>query len=165
MPHLKITIADSAIQAGCGPTYDDFNASMMDRCGDNHLEAIMRSLVPVAVLSCALAALPAVGFAQSIGAGDTPHAAPLTWSAARAETDVQLMQMTRAGYRATTAGNQNYPLAMQRALARVNNPMPDRWRDEKAAMEARAARDAQTGHPVKAFFVKTAYYLKGENTF
>ncbi|MDN7698801.1 hypothetical protein QZM15_09995 [Burkholderia sp. AU44665] len=75
------------------------------------------------------------------------------------------MQMTRAGYRATTAGNQNYPLAMQRALERVNNPMPDRWRDEKAAMEARAARDAQSGHPVKAFFVKTAYYLKGDNTF
>ncbi|MDN7425706.1 hypothetical protein CFB89_28365 [Burkholderia sp. AU16741] len=125
----------------------------------------MRSLVPVAVLSCALAALPAVGFAQSIGAGDTAHAAPLTWSAARAETDVQLMQMTRAGYRATTAGNQNYPLAMQRALERVYDPVPDRWRDEKAAMEARAARDVQSGHPVKAFFVKTAYYLKGENTF
>ncbi|AQQ25727.1 MULTISPECIES: hypothetical protein [Burkholderia cepacia complex] len=125
----------------------------------------MRSLVPVAVLSCALVALPAVAFAQSIGAGDIPHTAPLTWSAARAETDVQLMQMTRAGYRATTAGNQNYPLAMQRALERVYNPMPDRWPDEKAAMEARAARDAQTGHPVKAFFVKTAYYLKGENTF
>ncbi|KWZ31813.1 hypothetical protein [Burkholderia anthina] len=125
----------------------------------------MRSLVPVAVLSCALVALPAVSFAQSIGAGDMRHAAPLTWSAARAETDAQLMQMTRAGYRATTAGNQNYPLAMQRALDRVNNPMPDRWRDEKAAMEARAARDAQSGHPVKAFFVKTAYYLKGDNTF
>ncbi|MFW2273622.1 hypothetical protein [Burkholderia orbicola] len=125
----------------------------------------MRSLVPVAVLSCVLVALPAVAFAQSIGAGDIPHTAPLTWSAARAETDVQLMQMTRAGYRATTAGNQNYPLAMQRALERVYNPMPDRWPDEKAAMEARAARDAQTGHPVKAFFVKTAYYLKGENTF
>ncbi|HEF5871422.1 TPA: hypothetical protein SAY52_002019 [Burkholderia cenocepacia] len=125
----------------------------------------MRSLVPVAVLSCALVALPAVSFAQSIGAGDTPNATPLTWSAARAETDAQLMQMTRAGYRATTAGNQNYPLAMQRALERVYNPVPNRWPEEKAAMEARAARDAQSGHPVKAFFVKTAYYLKGENTF
>ncbi|WP_412529058.1 hypothetical protein [Burkholderia lata] len=125
----------------------------------------MRSLVPVAVLSCALAALPAVSAAQSIGVADTPNAASLTWSAARAETDAQLMQMTRAGYRATTAGNQNYPLAMQRALERVYNPMPDRWADEKAAMEARAARDAQSGHPVKAFFVKTEYYLKGENTF
>ncbi|WP_027781709.1 MULTISPECIES: hypothetical protein [Burkholderia] len=125
----------------------------------------MRSLVPVAVLSCTLAALPAVSFAQSSGAGGTPHAASLTWAAARAETNVQLMQMTRAGYRATTAGNQNYPLAMQRALERVNNPIPDRWRDDKAAMQARAARDARSGHPVKAFFVKTAYYLKGENTF
>lgn len=113
----------------------------------------MRSLVPVAVLSCALVALPAVSFAQS------------TWSAARAETDEQLMQMARAGYRATTAGNQDYPLAMQRALERVHHPVPDRSREEKAAMEAHAARDAQSGHPVKAFFVKTAYYLKGENTF
>ncbi|MET1533792.1 hypothetical protein DF141_11380 [Burkholderia cenocepacia] len=125
----------------------------------------MRSLVPVAVLSCALAALPAVSFAQTIGVADTSHAAPLTWSAARAETDVQLMQMTRAGYRATTAGNQNYPLAMQRALERVYNPVPNRWPDEKAAMQARAARDVQSGHPVKAFLVKTAYYLKGDNTF
>ncbi|CAG2320822.1 hypothetical protein [Burkholderia sola] len=125
----------------------------------------MRSLVPVAVLSCALAALPAVSFAQTIGVADTSHAAPLTWSAARAETDVQLMQMTRAGYRATTAGNQNYPLAMQHALERVYNPVPNRWPDEKAAMQARAARDVQSGHPVKAFFVKTAYYLKGDNTF
>ncbi|PRF33823.1 hypothetical protein C6Q08_11570 [Burkholderia multivorans] len=125
----------------------------------------MRSLVPVAVLSCALVALPAVSFAQSIGAGNSPHAAPLTWSAARAETNVQLMQMTRGGYRATTAGSQNYPLAMQRALERVYNPVPNRWPEEKAAMEARAARDAQSGHPVKAFFVKTAYYLKGEHTF
>ncbi|MBP0606385.1 MULTISPECIES: hypothetical protein [Burkholderia] len=125
----------------------------------------MRSLVPVAVLSCALAALPAVSFAQTIGVADTSHAAPLTWSAARAETDVQLMQMTRAGYRATTAGNQNYPLAMQRALERVYNPVPNRWPDEKAAMQARAARDVRSGHPVKAFLVKTAYYLKGDNTF
>ncbi|MCA3865273.1 MAG: hypothetical protein IOC34_06075, partial [Burkholderia sp.] len=105
----------------------------------------MRSLVPVAVLSCALAALPAVGFAQSMGTGDTPNAARMTWSAARAETDAQLMQMTRAGYRATTAGNQNYPLEMQRALQRVYNPVPDRSREEKAAMEAQAARDAQGG--------------------
>ncbi|KAG8154794.1 hypothetical protein [Burkholderia catarinensis] len=125
----------------------------------------MRSLVPVAVLSCALVALPAVSFAQSAGADWPPNAARLSWSAARAETDAQLMQMTRAGYRATTAGNQNYPLAMQRALERVRNPVPDRSREERAAMEARAARDAQGGHPVKAFFVKTAYYLKGENTF
>ncbi|WP_342705475.1 hypothetical protein OHZ10_18075 [Burkholderia arboris] len=125
----------------------------------------MRSLVPVAVLSCALAALPAVGFAQSMGTGDTPNAARMTWSAARAETDAQLMQMTRAGYRATSAGNQNYPLEMQRALQRVHDPVPDRSREEKAAMQAQAARDAQGGHPVKAFFVKTAYYLKGENTF
>ncbi|WP_419688322.1 hypothetical protein ACN22W_30810 [Burkholderia theae] len=125
----------------------------------------MRSLVPVAVLSCALVALPAVSFAQSAGADWTPNAARLNWSAARAETDAQLMQMTRAGYRATTAGNQDYPLAMQRALERVRNPEPDRSREERAAMEARAARDAQGGHPVKAFFVKTAYYLKGENTF
>ena len=125
----------------------------------------MRSLVPVAVLSCALVALPAVSFAQSAVSGGASNASLSSWSAARAETNAQLMQMTRAGYRATSAGNQNYPLAMQRALERVYNPMPDRWRDEKAAMEARAARDAQTGHPVKAFFVKTAYYLKGENTF
>ncbi|WP_175995691.1 hypothetical protein [Burkholderia stabilis] len=125
----------------------------------------MRSLVPVAFLSCALVALPAVSFAQSAGPDGAPNTARLSWSAARAETDAQLMQMTRAGYRATTAGNQNYPLAMQRALDRVRNPVPDRWREEHAAMEARAARDAQAGHPVKAFFVKTAYYLKGENTF
>ncbi|RXV68414.1 hypothetical protein D1006_24945 [Burkholderia stabilis] len=125
----------------------------------------MRSLVPVAILSCALVALPAVSFAQSAGADWTPNAARLSWSAARAETDAQLMQMTRAGYRATTAGNQDYPLAMQRALERVRNPVPDRSREERAAMEARAARDVQGGHPVKAFFVKTAYYLKGENTF
>ncbi|AXF25022.1 hypothetical protein CUJ89_32950 [Burkholderia pyrrocinia] len=125
----------------------------------------MRSLVPVAVLSCALVALPAASFAQSAGSDWLPNAARLSWSAARAETDAQLMQMTRAGYRATTAGNQNYPLAMQRALERVRNPLPDRSRAERAAMEARAARDAQGGHPVKAFFVKTAYYLKGENTF
>ncbi|WP_423761957.1 hypothetical protein [Burkholderia sp. NLJ2] len=125
----------------------------------------MRSLVPVAVLSCALVALPAVSFAQSAGSDWLPNTARLSWSAARAETDAQLMQMTRAGYRATTAGNQNYPLAMQRALERVRNPVPDRSREERAAMEARAARDAQAGHPVKAFFVKTAYYLKGENTF
>ncbi|UXU92259.1 hypothetical protein [Burkholderia sp. S-53] len=125
----------------------------------------MRSLVPVAVLSCALVALPAVSFAQSAGSDWSPNAARLSWSAARAETDAQLMQMTRAGYRATTAGNQNYPLAMQRALERVRNPVPDRSREERAAMEARAARDVQGGHPVNAFFVKTAYYLKGENTF
>ncbi|QVN20521.1 hypothetical protein [Burkholderia pyrrocinia] len=125
----------------------------------------MRSLVPVAVLSCALVALPAVGFAQSAGSDWSPNDARLSWSAARAETDAQLMQMTRAGYRATTAGNQNYPLAMQRALERVRNPVPDRSREERAAMEARVARDAQAGHPVQAFFVKTAYYLKGENTF
>ncbi|WP_175749628.1 hypothetical protein [Burkholderia pyrrocinia] len=125
----------------------------------------MRSLVPVAVLSCALVALPAVSFAQSAGSDWQSNAARLSWSAARAETDAQLMQMTRAGYRATTAGNQNYPLAMQRALERIHNPAPDRSREERAAMEARAARDAQGGHPVKAFFVKTAYYLKGENTF
>ncbi|MCU9956649.1 MULTISPECIES: hypothetical protein [Burkholderia] len=125
----------------------------------------MRSLVPVAVLSCALVALPAVSFAQPAGFDWLPNTARLSWSAARAETDTQLMQMTRAGYRATTAGNQNYPLAMQRALERVHNPVPDRSREEKAAMEARVARDAQAGHPVRAFFVKTAYYLKGENTF
>ncbi|WP_175942979.1 hypothetical protein [Burkholderia pyrrocinia] len=125
----------------------------------------MRSLVPVAVLSCALVALPAVSFAQPVGFDWLPNTARLSWSAARAETDTQLMQMTRAGYRATTAGNQNYPLAMQRALERVHNPVPDRSREEKAAMEARVARDAQAGHPVRAFFVKTAYYLKGENTF
>ncbi|WP_322087086.1 DUF4148 domain-containing protein [Burkholderia sp. BCC1999] len=125
----------------------------------------MRSLVPVAVLSCALVALPAVSFAQSAGPDWSSNAAQSTWSAARAETNAQLMQMTRAGYRATTAGNQNYPLAMQQALDRVHNPVPDRSREERAAMEARAARDAQSGHPVKAFFVKTAYYLKGENTF
>ncbi|MBU9647107.1 hypothetical protein KTF21_00250 [Burkholderia multivorans] len=125
----------------------------------------MRSLVSVAVLSGALVALPAVAFAQSAGADRSPNAPRLTWSAARAETDVQLMQMTRAGYRATTAGNQNYPLAMQRALERVRNPVPDRSAEEKAAMQARAARDAQAGHPVRAFFLKTAYYLKGENTF
>ncbi|CAB3754183.1 hypothetical protein GQ57_06370 [Burkholderia sp. MSh2] len=125
----------------------------------------MRSLVPVAVLSCALVALPTVGFAQSAFPDAAPHAAPLNWSSARAETDVQLMQMTRAGYRATSAGNQNYPLAMQRALERVYNPAPDRSREERAEMEARVARDTQGGHPVKAFFVKTAYYLKGENTF
>ncbi|WP_175917158.1 hypothetical protein [Burkholderia pyrrocinia] len=125
----------------------------------------MRSLVPVAVLSCALVALPAVSFAQPAGFDWLPNTARLSWSAARAETDTQLMQMTRAGYRATTAGNQNYPLAMQRALERVHNPVADRSREEKAAMEARVARDAQAGHPVRAFFVKTAYYLKGENTF
>ncbi|HIH2750023.1 hypothetical protein L3V59_28720 [Burkholderia aenigmatica] len=125
----------------------------------------MRSLVPVAVLSCALVALPAVSFAQSAALDGAPYAAQLNWSAARAETNAQLMQMTRAGYRATSAGNQNYPLAMQRALERVRNPVPDRSREERAEMEARAARDAQGGHPVKAFFVKTAYYLKGENTF
>ncbi|MCA8453774.1 hypothetical protein LGN04_07595 [Burkholderia multivorans] len=125
----------------------------------------MRSLVSAAVLSGALVALPAVAFAQSAAADWSPNATHLTWSAARAETDVQLMQMTRVGYRATTAGNQNYPLAMQRALERVRNPVPDRSAEEKAAMQARAARDAQTGHPVRAFFVKTAYYLKGENTF
>ncbi|KHK60752.1 hypothetical protein PI86_02900 [Burkholderia sp. A9] len=125
----------------------------------------MRSLVSLAVLSGALVALPAASFAQSVNTEWQPNAAPLNWSAARAETDVQLMQMTRAGFRATTAGNQNYPLAMQRALERVRNPVPDRSREEKAAMEARAAGDAQSGHPVKAFFVKTAYYLKGENTF
>ncbi|MCL4650112.1 hypothetical protein [Burkholderia multivorans] len=125
----------------------------------------MRSLVSVAVLSGALVALPAVSFAQSAGADRSPNAPRLAWSAARAETDVQLMQMTRAGFRATTAGNRNYPLAMQRALERVRKPMPDRSAEEKAAMQARAARDAQAGHPVRAFFVKTAYYLKGENTF
>ncbi|AYQ41923.1 hypothetical protein BLA9940_00091 [Burkholderia aenigmatica] len=125
----------------------------------------MRSLVPVAVLSCALVALPTVSFAQSAALDGAPYAAQLNWSAARAETNAQLMQMTRAGYRATSAGNQNYPLAMQRALERVRNPVPDRSREERAEMEARASRDAQGGHPVKAFFVKTAYYLKGENTF
>ncbi|WP_321806134.1 hypothetical protein [Burkholderia sp. BCC1993] len=124
----------------------------------------MRSVVSLAVLSGALAALPAASFAQSVDTEWQSNVAPLTWSAARAETDVQLMQMTRAGYRATTAGNQNYPLAMQRALDRVRNPVPDRS-EEKVAMEARAASAAQSGHPVKAFFVKTAYYLKGENTF
>jgi hypothetical protein len=125
---------------------------------------MMRSLVSLAVLSGALAVLPVASFAQSVDT-EWQNAAPLSWKAARAETDVQLMQMTRAGYRATAAGNQNYPLAMQRALERVHNPLPDRSQEEKAAMEQRAARDAQTGHPVKAFFVKTAYYLKGENTF
>ncbi|KVM18320.1 hypothetical protein WM34_21250 [Burkholderia ubonensis] len=74
-----------------------------DRCTNNHPEATMRSVVPVAVL----------------------------------------------------AG----------ALERIEYPMPNRWPDEKAAMEGRAARDVQTGHPIAAFFVKTAYYLKGENTF
>ncbi|KWC73936.1 hypothetical protein DPV79_04410 [Burkholderia reimsis] len=125
----------------------------------------MRSLVPVAALSCALVALPAVSFAQSAVSDGASNASLSSWSAARAETNAQLMQMTRAGYRATSAGNQNYPLAMQRALERVRNPVPDRSREERAEMEARAARDAQGGHPVKAFFVKTAYYLKGENTF
>ncbi|WP_175718248.1 hypothetical protein [Burkholderia anthina] len=125
----------------------------------------MRSLVSLAALSVTLAALPAASFAQTANTEWQPNAAPLNWSAARAETDVQLMQMTRAGFRATTAGNQNYPLAMQRALARVRNPVPDRSREEKAAMQARAASAAQSGHPVQAFFVKTAYYLKGENTF
>ncbi|MBR8127605.1 hypothetical protein [Burkholderia ambifaria] len=125
----------------------------------------MRSLVSLAVLSGALAVLPVASFAQSVDTEWQSNAAPLNWKAARAETDVQLMQMTRAGYRATTAGNQNYPLAMQRALERVHNPLPDRSQEEKAAMQQRAARDAQSGHPVKAFFVKTAYYLKGENTF
>ncbi|AIO39823.1 hypothetical protein KDW55_17430 [Burkholderia sp. AU19243] len=125
----------------------------------------MRSVVSLAVLSGALVVLPAASFAQSVDTDWQPNAAPLTWSAARAETDVQLMQMTRAGYRATTAGNQNYPLAMQRALERVRYPAPDRSREEKAAMEERAASAARSGHPVKAFFVKTAYYLKGENTF
>ncbi|WP_175754434.1 hypothetical protein [Burkholderia ambifaria] len=118
----------------------------------------MRSLVSLAVL-------PVASFAQSVDTEWQSNAAPLNWKAARAETDVQLMQMTRAGYRATTAGNQNYPLAMQRALERVRNPLPDRSQEGKAAMEQRAARDAQSGHPVKAFFVKAAYYLKGENTF
>ncbi|KVV38321.1 hypothetical protein WK81_23955 [Burkholderia ubonensis] len=51
------------------------------------------------------------------------------------------------------------------ALERIEYPMRNRWPDEKAAMEARAARDVRTGHPIAAFFVKTAYYLKGENTF
>ncbi|MBZ5792774.1 hypothetical protein K8353_21890 [Burkholderia contaminans] len=125
----------------------------------------MRSLVPVAVLSCALVALPAVSFAQSAVSDGAPNASLSNWSAARAETDAQLMQMTRVGYRATSAGNQDYPLAMQRALERVRNPVPDRSREERAEMQARAARDVQGGHPVKAFFVKTAYYLKGENTF
>ncbi len=125
----------------------------------------MRSVVSLAVLSGALAVLPAASFAQSVNTEWQSNVAPLNWRAARAETDAQLMQMTRAGYRATTAGNQNYPLAMQRALDRVRNPVPDRSREEKAAMEARAASAAQSGRPVKAFFVKTAYYLKGENTF
>ncbi|WP_175908604.1 hypothetical protein [Burkholderia sp. BCC1640] len=125
----------------------------------------MRSVVSLAVLSGALAVLPAASFAQSVDTEWQSNVAPLSWSAARAETDVQLRQMTRAGYRATTAGNQNYPLAMQRALERVRYPVPDRSREEKAAMEARAASAAQSGHPVRAFFVKTAYYLKGENTF
>jgi len=136
-----------------------------DRCGRNHLEANMRSLVSLAALSATLAVLPAASFAQSVNTEWPSNAAPLNWSAARAETDVQLRQMTRVGFRATTAGNQNYPLAMQRALERVRNPVPDRSREEKAAMEARAASDAQSGHPVQAFVVKTAYYLKGENTF
>ncbi|WP_175922558.1 hypothetical protein [Burkholderia latens] len=125
----------------------------------------MRSLVSVAALSVTLAALPAASFAQSVDTGRQSDVAPLSWSAARAETGVDLMQMTRAGFRATTAGDQNYPLAMQRALERVRNPVPDRSREEKAAMEARAAGAARSGHPVKALFVKTAYYLKGENTF
>ncbi|PCE29909.1 hypothetical protein [Burkholderia ubonensis] len=124
----------------------------------------MKSLVPALALS-ALVALPTAAFAQSTGANGAAAAAPQSWSAARAETDAQLALLARVGYRATTEGNQNYPLAMQRAIARVLNPAPDRSREEKAAMEARAANDAQSGHPVKAFFVKTAYYLKGENTF
>ena len=124
----------------------------------------MRSLVPVAVLSCALVALPAVSFAQSAVTDGASNASLSSWSAARAETDAQLLQMTRAGYRATSAGNQNYPLAMQRALERIHNPVPDRSREARAEMEG-AARDVQGGHPVKAFFVKTAYFLKGENTF
>ncbi|MXN76352.1 DUF4148 domain-containing protein [Burkholderia sp. 4701] len=119
----------------------------------------MKSLVPTLALSAALAALPAVGFAQSSGAAWPASAAPQSGSAARAETDAQLVQLTRVGYRATTEGNQNYP------LARVHAPVPDRSREEKAAMQAQAASDAHGGHPVKAFFVKTAYYLKGENTF
>lgn len=89
----------------------------------------MRSVVSLAVLSGALAVLPAASFAQSVDTEWQSNVAPLNWSAARAETDVQLMQMTRAGYRATTAGNQNYPLAMQRALERVRNPVPDRMRE------------------------------------
>ena len=125
----------------------------------------MRSVVSVTALSVTLAVLPAASFAQSVNTEWQSNAAPLSWSAARAETDAQLRQMSHVGFRATTAGNQNYPLAMQRALDRVRNPVPDRSREEKAAMEARAAGAAQTGHPVKAFFVKTAYYLKGENTF
>ncbi|MCQ4437887.1 hypothetical protein NO135_23070, partial [Clostridioides difficile] len=56
------------------------------------------------------------------------------------------------------------PRARQRALERVQNPVPDRSREERVEMAARAARDAQGGHPVKAFFVMPAYYLKGENT-
>ncbi|ABO56703.1 MULTISPECIES: hypothetical protein [Burkholderia] len=125
----------------------------------------MRSLVSLAALSVTLAAVPAASFAQSVNTAWQPNVVPLTWSAARAETDVQLQQMARAGFSATMAGNQNYPQAMQRALERVKNPVPDRSREEKMAMEARAASAARSGHPVQAFFVKTAYYLKGENTF
>lgn len=93
----------------------------------------MRSLVSLAALSVTLAAVPAASFAQSVNTAWQPNVVPLTWSAARAETDVQLQQMARAGFSATMAGNQNYPQAMQRALERVKNPVPDRSREEKMA--------------------------------
>ncbi|WDD91155.1 hypothetical protein Bsp3421_001050 [Burkholderia sp. FERM BP-3421] len=120
----------------------------------------MKSLVPLLALSGALAGLPAVAFAQPDGG-----AGSFGWWAARADTDRQLLQLQRVGYRATSAGNQRYPLDMQRALARVHHPQPDRSAEARAAMEARVAEDTQSGRPVRAFCVKTAYYLKGENTF
>jgi hypothetical protein len=128
------------------------------------LEVIMKSLVSVLALSGALAMLPAAAFAQA-DAGAAQAADSSSWWAARADTDRQLLQLQRVGYRATSAGNQRYPLDMQRALARVYHPVPDRSAEERAAMEARVAQDTQAGRPVSAFFVKTGYYLKGENTF
>ncbi|RDS99404.1 hypothetical protein DWU95_35720, partial [Burkholderia contaminans] len=107
----------------------------------------MRSLVPVAVLSCALAALPAVSFAQSAVTDGASNASWSSWSAARAETDAQLTQMTRAGYRATAAGTQHHPPAMQRALERVHHPVPARAGAERAALDARDARALPAGHP------------------
>jgi hypothetical protein len=104
----------------------------------------MRSLVSLAALSVTLAAVPAASFAQSVNTAWQPNVVPLTWSAARAETDVQLQQMARAGFSATMAGNQNYPQAMQRALERVKNRCPTarakrRWRWKRAPPAPRAA--------------------------
>ncbi len=120
----------------------------------------MKSLVSLIALSGALAGLPAVACAQADGGAGASG-----WWAARADTGRQLLQLQRVGYRVTSAGNQRYPLDMQRALARVHHPRPDRSAEERAAMEARVAEETQAGRPVRAFFVKSAYYLKGENTF